>query len=77
MTKLNVEGLFLCLGGIICHVVHKALSSTKESNTAVSKPLLDEASAHFLAEDTSSDEDNPHDDSSTEILFSVLNSRDR
>lgn len=77
MTLINVAGLLLCLGGIVCHVVHKAFNSNKEAPTVLHKPLLDEASAHFLAEDTSTEEEVTRDDSSTEILFSVLNSRDR
>ena len=79
MTPMNVAGLLLCLGGIVCHVVHKSLKSNGEQqkSTILHKPLLDEASAHFLADDSSSEEEVTRDDSSTEILFSVLNSRDR
>lgn len=77
MTSINLAGLLLCLGGIVCHVIHKAVNSNSEATTIVHKPLLDEASAHFLAEDTSTEEEVTRDDSSTEILFSVLNSRER
>lgn len=75
MTLLNFIGLLMCLGGIIFHVIHKAKS------TVVShKPYIDEASARFLPEggSSSSDDETGHgEDSSTEVLFSVLNSRDR
>lgn len=62
----------------MCHVINKTFSSQSErANAPIRKPLLDsEASAHFLAEETSS-EDERQEDSSTEILFSVLNSRNR
>lgn len=76
MTPINLAGLSLCLGGIICHVIHKAVKTNNETSTILHKPLLDEASAHFLAEDTSTEEEVTRDDSSTEILFSILNSRD-
>ncbi|KAL1130643.1 hypothetical protein AAG570_011885 [Ranatra chinensis] len=85
MSRLNAFGLLLCLGGIVCHVVHKAArnrsgggmsgSGGGASSSGVS------ASAHFLAGDastTTDEEDDPRDDdSSTEVLFSVLHSRDR
>uniref|UniRef100_A0A1B6DWT4 Sugar phosphate transporter domain-containing protein n=2 Tax=Clastoptera arizonana TaxID=38151 RepID=A0A1B6DWT4_9HEMI len=76
MTKLNFIGLLVLFGGIVSHVIHKALKTRAESSRIPGKNL-DEASAHFLADDSSSDEENPNDDSSTEVLFSVLNSRDR
>lgn len=79
MTLLNMVGLLCCLAGIICHVVYKATKIASEhSSTPLNKPLLEQASAHFLTEDTSnSDDDQQDDDSSTEVLFSVLNSRNR
>lgn len=73
MTLLNFIGLLLCLGGIIFHVIHKAKSTVVNN-----KHYIDEASARFLPEGSSSSEDETgHEDSSTEVLFSVLNSRDR
>ncbi|XP_014246743.1 solute carrier family 35 member C2 [Cimex lectularius] len=79
ISKLNFEGLLLCVGGIILHVVHKVIKGKKEQDLNLHKPVVDEATAHFLAElSTSSDgEDDARDDSSTEVLFSVLHSRDR
>lgn len=74
MSELNFMGLLLCLGGILCHVIHKAKSSINSN-----KLYKDEASTKFLPDGSSSSEDdeNGHEDSSSEVLFSVLNSRDR
>ncbi|KAK9499879.1 hypothetical protein O3M35_002829 [Rhynocoris fuscipes] len=75
MSKLNFVGLLFCMGGIICHVLLKTTKAAKTNSTllnstSLSKPLLDEAS---------DDEDDEHggENSSTEVLFSVLHSRDR
>ncbi|XP_054275905.1 solute carrier family 35 member C2 [Macrosteles quadrilineatus] len=77
LTLINCVGLLFCLGGIICHVVNKAISSAAQHKpTTLHKPLLDQA-AQFLAEDTSSEDESRQEDSSTEVLFSVLNSRNR
>ncbi|XP_075229922.1 solute carrier family 35 member C2-like [Lycorma delicatula] len=74
MSMLNFIGLLLCLGGILFHIIHKA----RVSAAAADKPFLDEVTARFLLEgSTSSDDETGHEDSSTEVLFSVLNSRDR
>uniref|UniRef100_A0A1B6FYX5 Sugar phosphate transporter domain-containing protein n=1 Tax=Cuerna arida TaxID=1464854 RepID=A0A1B6FYX5_9HEMI len=78
MTAINAIGLLFCLGGIICHVISKAMSSSADRvPTPLHKPLLDQASAQFLAEDSSTEDERHRDDSSTEVLFSVLNSRNR
>uniref|UniRef100_A0A0V0G906 Putative solute carrier family 35 member c2 n=1 Tax=Triatoma dimidiata TaxID=72491 RepID=A0A0V0G906_TRIDM len=87
MSGLNFVGLLCCLGGIICHVVHKTTKTAKinagqaEIAASLNKPLLDEASARFLADVTTStdeeDDDHGGENSSTEVLFSVLHSRDR
>ncbi|CAH1395154.1 unnamed protein product [Nezara viridula] len=76
MSKLNFVGLLFCLAGICLHVFKRG---SKESNRNRGRSKsLDEASARFLAEATaSSDDDDNRDDSSTEVLFSVLQSRDR
>uniref|UniRef100_A0A224XVS1 Putative triose-phosphate transporter family n=1 Tax=Panstrongylus lignarius TaxID=156445 RepID=A0A224XVS1_9HEMI len=87
MSGLNFVGLLCCLGGIICHVIHKTTITAKinagqaEIAASLNKPLLDEASARFLADVTTStdeeDDDHGGENSSTEVLFSVLHSRDR
>lgn len=71
MTLVNFLGLLMCLGGVISHVIYKA--QHVECNRQ--KHLSDEASAVFLPiPNESSDEDtgNFDDDSSTEVLFNVL-----
>lgn len=79
LTELNVIGLLFCVGGIICHIVNKTVNSARtHPPTPLHKPLLDQASAHFLAEESTDEDDERRDeDSSTEVLFSVLNSRSR
>ncbi|XP_039287057.1 solute carrier family 35 member C2 [Nilaparvata lugens] len=77
MSSLNFAGLLLCLGGILCHVVHKAQLGAGPG-AGPRGAVADEAAAKFLPEgSTSSEEDERGEDSSTEVLFSVLNSRDR
>ncbi|RZF33713.1 hypothetical protein LSTR_LSTR007741 [Laodelphax striatellus] len=77
MSSLNFAGLLLCLGGILCHVLHKSRTAA----TAASTAMADEAAAKFLPEGSTSSEDDDdgggREDSSTEVLFSVLNSRER
>lgn len=71
MTLVNFFGLLLCIGGVICHVVYKA-QNVKDFHQKI---INDEASAVFLPiPNESSDEDmgNFDDDSSTEVLFNVL-----
>lgn len=76
MSKLNFVGLLLCLAGIGLHVFRR---SVKEAEKTMAKnKFRDEASARFLDDiPGSSDEDDNRDDSSTEVLFSVLQSRER
>ncbi|XP_065225176.1 solute carrier family 35 member C2 [Planococcus citri] len=71
MTLVNFFGLLLCIGGVICHVIHKA-QNVKDVHQKI---INDEASAVFLPiPNDSSEEDigNFDDDSSTEVLFNVL-----
>uniref|UniRef100_A0A146L524 Solute carrier family 35 member C2 n=2 Tax=Lygus hesperus TaxID=30085 RepID=A0A146L524_LYGHE len=80
MSRLNFEGLLLCMGGIVLHVVHKTFNSGRTGGHSNHKQIVDEASARFLADvetTTDDDDDDNRDDSSTEVLFSVLQSRDR
>ncbi|BET02714.1 solute carrier family 35 member [Nesidiocoris tenuis] len=80
MSRLNFEGLLLCMGGIILHVVHKLVKTRKSFEHQSHKQIIDEASARFLADvgTTDDEEDDENgENSSTEVLFSVLHSRDR
>ncbi|KAI5702025.1 hypothetical protein M8J76_002143 [Diaphorina citri] len=77
ITPINLAGLVICLTGVVCHVLHKSYRQYRQLNQGGGgdsmKPLLlEENSARFLL--TSSDE-NSEDE--TEVLFNVLNSRER
>ncbi|XKL66977.1 hypothetical protein PGB90_010397 [Kerria lacca] len=76
MTLVNFFGLLLCLGGVVSHVVYKAQCMKSDHH----KILNDEITAKFLPViNNSSDEDNINfdDDSSTEVLFNVLQIKDK
>ncbi len=76
MNLVNFFGLLLCLGGIVSHVLYKAKNVEKIHQRASDE----EASAVFLPILTnSSDEDNANfdEDSSTEVLFNVLQIKDK
>uniref|UniRef100_A0A8D8QGP6 Solute carrier family 35 member C2 n=1 Tax=Cacopsylla melanoneura TaxID=428564 RepID=A0A8D8QGP6_9HEMI len=79
MVPVNVLGLVICLTGVTLHVMHKSYRQYRTtartgSGADQAKPLLlEETSARFLL--TTSDENDSEDE--TEVLFNVLNSRDR
>lgn len=76
MTLVNFFGLLLCLGGVVSHVLYK----TRHVERFRQKPWNDEASASFLpVVSNSSDDENANfdDDSSTEVLFNVLQIKDK
>lgn len=76
MTLVNFFGLLLCLGGVVSHVLYKA----RHVERIRQKTWNDEASASFLpVVSNSSDDENANfdDDSSTEVLFNVLQIKDK
>lgn len=77
MTAINTLGLLLCLSGVVTHVIHKARTTMKES---YNRDLVsDEASALFLPFQVDSSEEldeMDEDNSSTEVLFNVIQNRD-
>ncbi|KAJ8975317.1 hypothetical protein NQ317_000496 [Molorchus minor] len=84
MTPLNIVGLFICLLGISCHVVHKIKtqpirlperSYDKEvEHNELGEYLIDE----HLRFDTASESDGEKSDrSDTQVLFDLLNRHER
>lgn len=76
MSSINFIGLVICLAGVIGHIIYK----TNHNSTFNSGNSNDEATVKFLPISTnSSDEDDADndDDSSTEVLFNVLQIRDK
>lgn len=82
MTFINSIGLVICMGGIICHVVHK-IKTTPIQN--ISRPYEFEQDHHELGRslmdnsvdqiNLTSESDSEHSDS--QELFNILNSHDR
>lgn len=78
MSKLNFVGLLLCLAGIGLHVARRSAKEAQKNQ--IRTKSMEEAAVRFLSQDdvtASSDDDENKDDSSTEVLFSVLHSRER
>lgn len=78
LTPMKLVGLIICLTGVAFHIITKSYRQYRQiSQSSASdsmKPLLlDETSARFLL--TTSDENDSEDE--TEVLFNVLNSRER
>lgn len=78
LTPLKLLGLVICLTGVAFHIISKSYRQYRQASQGSAsdsmKPLLlDETSARFLL--TTSDENDSEDE--TEVLFNVLNSRER
>lgn len=83
MSPLNFVGLLVCLGGIISHVAHKIQTTHLSSTTTrfhdfevekfeVSESLINDSVDHLTV---SSDSETEHSD--TQVLFDILNRRER
>lgn len=80
MSVINVIGLIICMSGVILHVLHKI----RTTSTRLNRPLLEiEPDISDLKEslidskqfEISSESEDEQSDS--QVLFSILNARDR
>lgn len=82
ISLINFVGLLICLGGIISHVIHK-IQTTHLNGTnrfhdfevekfEVSESLINDSVEHLTV---SSDSENEQSD--TQVLFDILNRRER
>ncbi|XP_069701737.1 solute carrier family 35 member C2 [Periplaneta americana] len=87
MNFINVVGLLCCLGGIACHVVHKAVVAGRRSNmddslnskladssSDLRVPLLGDSSVMFMAGSINSTDESDEDTSN--VLFDIMQRRD-
>ena len=87
MSMINVVGLFFCLGGILCHILHKVSVINRRSNepqeeeieqvassSDVRVPLLADSAVLFKSGSINTSDDS--DEDSNNVLFSILQRRD-
>lgn len=82
MTPLNVIGLFICICGISCHVVHKIKTQPirlpgRSYDSDLERKELEE---YLMDDDLPYDVDSDSDDgekSDTQVLFDILSRHER